>query len=224
MRSSYDVLSYREEEEEFKDEPLSSREFVIAICCLTAVFVLVFVNNSFLPKPKPLVVHLENMSVSNFSVGESKVEGVWDADVVLMNPNSESKIHISRLESFVYKEGKAMSCAASEAMRIRSRRQEALRLRMNVERCGDQLKEAYCVSDRHVLEQINEERKIGTLRFELRMNLVLQSSFQPGRFTMWQPAANLVAKCSGLRVGFEGDSGDGKLIQNSMSCLVSPNH
>lgn len=202
---------------EYYNEPPSFKEMVVWFIFLAAIFLILMLNNAILPKKDPVVIHVDKFSVSNFSIIDTIVDGVWDADVSFANQYKDVEIQIPAFKSHLYKEANDLACANVEVIELAPRTNKTVRIRFRVKGCGEQ---------RHVEEEVIEmmisERKSGTVRFVMgMMNMEVKTSFRRERLKTWGQGTTGRVICPNLRVGFVSGNADGKLIAEHVTCIES---
>lgn len=191
-------------DEEICKTTLSGTFFrLTGIFFLTILFICSLVMFLSCLPPEVPIFHLNSLTVSNFTITETKLSGVWEADLTVENPNLASAISFERIESMVfYKENDVLAVTSVEGFDTNLSGRNELKMRFETTGYeGDQP-----VVEYPVLREMEEDRKSGMMRFSLRSSA--WATYKTGNYWfMWRRRALLNPRCSDLNVGVEGESG-----------------
>ncbi|KAL5742078.1 hypothetical protein ACOSP7_028810 [Xanthoceras sorbifolium] len=211
----YTLLSVTDESS--KETTSTSKTTLLFITTLFSIMLLscsIFMIMALWLGPQAPVVKLNSLSVTNFTVSNTKLAANWVANFTVYNPSVAMKLSFDHIESAVfYKENTALAITSAEGFDMDLRGKNSVQMKFSTTGYeGDQP-----IVEYPVLREIEEDKRSGTVSFSLRMNM----------WTTYKSAGNWVAfrrfvitpYCLDLNVGVV--AGNGSLIGGgSTQCEV----
>ncbi|KAM1210764.1 hypothetical protein ACFX13_002627 [Malus domestica] len=137
---------------------------------------LVYMSETYSPKPRSLKVLLHSLTTSNFHLKSRQPLNAseWESTITIKNYHADNiKILINSLESVLYYKDKAFSCASQPKVpiRIQSHKQRTVNLIFKNSSCPDGPSSNPALND----EAIRERCRSGRVRLSMQMKMVLAS-------------------------------------------------
>ncbi|KAF7851917.1 hypothetical protein BT93_L1631 [Corymbia citriodora subsp. variegata] len=167
---------------------------VVSSCAISVITYVVL---------RPLIpeFHITAFSVTNFNISNSVLMGSWDANVTVDNKNEKLTAYFDRIQGYVYYDDPRnyISWSTEPSFSLETKTSGVLNVKMTMIE-GEQPSPS-------ALEQMNEERRKGTVIFGLGFGLM--GTFKSGWW--WTSHFGMRVYCDSLGVGFVGASGTGSL-------------
>ncbi|KAK2655413.1 hypothetical protein Ddye_008465 [Dipteronia dyeriana] len=149
--------------------------------------------------PQAPVVKLNSLSVTNFTVSNTKLAANWVANFTVCNPSLAMKLSLDSIVSAVlYQENNALAIASVEGFEMDSRGENSVQMEFSTTGYeGDQP-----IVEYPVLREIEEDKKRrGTVRFSMIMNMRTTYKSAGYNRVAWTKRFVMNSYCLGLNVG-----------------------
>ncbi|KAJ4971645.1 hypothetical protein NE237_004744 [Protea cynaroides] len=157
----------------------------------------------FIYRPRDPVFKINSLSVSNFTIADSKLDAVWDLSFSIWNPNTKLDMQCNELDVLMFYKKNLLTTTSVSPFLLE---------KMN----GTTMQDHFLTSQDLVDDDMEDDRKFGFMVFSVRMRL--SASFQNGgEVTKDHKMAIL---CENLRIYFDGDTGNGKSAPGPWACLL----
>lgn len=180
------------------------------------LFTYKYVSENSPQSRKPLVIHMNSLSVSNFGITTSKLGAEWVANLTFANRDKDFEIYIEPFQTFVYyKERYAVSCASVEPIRLRKRKQKTILIEFNTTACWANQPYEMEIGAK-VLKEIWDDKEKGRVRVSLKMYME-HGEYHKG-IDRWD--LDLKPSCSDVEVDFLDATDEGRFLGNELYCSI----
>ncbi|XP_021892439.1 uncharacterized protein LOC110810557 [Carica papaya] len=165
--------------------------------------------------PRQPTIRINSLSLSNFSVSETKLAAVWIANLTVFNPSIALRISIDEIESSIlYREDNPLSITSVNGFHLGLREKKVMQIKFQTTGWeGDQP-----IVEYPVLREIGGDRRRGTVPFSLRMTMWGTNG---GGLLRWSRPVLVNSYCSVLDVGMLAGTGKGTLtVDGPTNCLA----
>lgn len=154
---------------------------------------------------------INSLSVSNFNSTKTQLEGKWDANFTVVNPDHWLSIYIARVDFILTYRNHAISSAKSEPhLKVGPNKNGIIPVKINRKRW----KRKKGIPEPS--EEIVEAKKNGTLAFKIYM--ISTSIVLPG--TWWESRMSMYYECDDLRLQFESETNGAVMFNPGRTCLL----
>ncbi|KAK3226990.1 hypothetical protein Dsin_006852 [Dipteronia sinensis] len=208
-------------EKSSKESTRTTKTILPIITTLLLVILLscsIFIIMALWLRPQAPVVKLNSLSVTNFTVSNTKLAANWVANFTVYNPSLGMKLSLDNIVSSVlYKENTALAIASVEGFEMDSRGENSIQMEFSTTGYeGDQP-----IVEYSVLREIEEDKKRrGAVRFSMIMNMRTTYKSAGHNWVAWTRRFVMNSYCLDLNVGVV--KGNGSFINGggSRQCEV----
>ncbi|TXG58151.1 hypothetical protein EZV62_015980 [Acer yangbiense] len=207
-------------EKSSKESTRTTKTILSIITTLFLVILLscsIFIIMALWLGPQTPVVKLNSLSVTNFTVSNTKLAANWVATFTVYNPSLAMKLSLDNIVSAVlFKENNALAIASVEGFGMDSRGENRVQMEFSTTGYeGDQP-----IVEYPVLREIEEDNKRrGTVRFSMIMNMRTTYKSAGYNWVAWTRRFVMNSYCLDLNVGVV--KGNGSFIGGgSRQCEV----
>lgn len=151
--------------------------------------------------------HASAMSVSNLSVNNTWIEGNWDGNVTVFNPNSDVTISFEPIRASIFYKNYPLGMSSVEPFYVQGLRLHNLPINLDNQRA---------LSKPLLSEQMNEDRHKGFIYVSLRVSLGTKFSSS----SIWRKET-LRVFCEDLKINLAPEGGAGTLAEDAQTeCLL----
>ncbi|KAJ0027678.1 hypothetical protein Pint_36152 [Pistacia integerrima] len=157
--------------------------------------------------PKPPLVQINSLTLSNFTVSNTKLAAQWVANISVYNPNVAMELSLERIESMIfYKENDALAITSVDGFDLEVKEGKNLKMKFATSGYeGDQP-----IVEYPVLRDIEDAKKNGMVRFSIRLSI--WTTYKAKYCFAWRRRFLVNPYCLGLNVRVL--AGNGSLINN----------
>jgi hypothetical protein len=185
----------------------------LLLFAMAASFLYKYVSENNPKSRKPMVIHMNSFSVSNFSITDSVLEAEWEANLTFENRDACFEISINPFETYLYHKEILLSCTMVESIHLNQRGQKNVLMKAKQSGCRGvkpKLEEPF-------LSEIRKEKENDGVLMNLEMNMEFAAS-KHGVGKYWD--LSLTPSCSYFKVSFLGAT-HGKYMGDVMNCPIN---
>ncbi|XP_059441787.1 uncharacterized protein LOC132174100 [Corylus avellana] len=184
----------------------------LLLFAMAASFLYKYVTENSPESRKPMVIHMNSFTVSNFNITDSVLEAEWEANLTFENRDDCFEISINPFETYLYHKEILLSCTSVESIRLNHRRQKKVLIKAKQSGCRGvkpKLEEPF-------LSEIRKEKENDGVLLNLEMNMEFEES--KDGVDKWD--LSLTPSCSYIKVSFLGAT-HGKYMGDVMNCPIN---